>query len=52
MIPIVAYTVHISEINMARQVGFHSFLGKPLDMDSFPHHLSQILSGEGVWVIP
>lgn len=51
-IPIVAYTVHISEINVARQVGFHSFLGKPLDMDSFPHHLSQILSGEGVWVIP
>lgn len=52
MIPVVAYTVHISEINMARQVGFHSFLGKPLDTDLFPEYLSRILSGESVWVIP
>src|SRR5687767_319604 len=29
-IPVVAYTVHLSDINRARDKGFHSFLGKPL----------------------
>jgi CheY-like chemotaxis protein len=49
-VPVVAYTVHVSEINVARQVGFHSFLGKPLDADMFPEYLSRILNGERVWV--
>src|SRR5215203_7128128 len=35
-VPIVAYTVHVSEINEIRKLGFHSFLGKPLDADAFP----------------
>ena len=48
-IPIVAYTVHTSEIDMAAQQGFHSFLGKPLDPDEFPDQLSRILRGERVW---
>lgn len=47
--PIVAYTVHISEINHAHQRGFHSFLGKPLDADRFPDQLARIMSGERVW---
>src|SRR5215831_1942727 len=32
-IPIVAYTVHVSEITKAHQLGYHSFLCKPLDSD-------------------
>ncbi|MBC6937062.1 MAG: response regulator [Chloroflexi bacterium] len=48
-VPIVAYTVHVSEINEARQRGFHSFIGKPLDPDRFPEQLDRILRGEPVW---
>jgi len=48
-VPVVAYTVHTSEINTAYQMGFHSFLGKPLDADVFPDQLHRILSGERVW---
>lgn len=47
--PVVAYTVHNSEINTAYQMGFHSFLGKPLDADLFPDQLTRILHGERVW---
>jgi CheY-like chemotaxis protein len=48
-VPIVAYTVHVSEINTARRLGFHSFLAKPLDQDNFPEQLAHILNGEPVW---
>jgi two-component system cell cycle response regulator DivK len=48
-VPIVAYTVHVSEINTARRLGFHSFLAKPIDQDNFPEQLARILSGEQVW---
>jgi CheY-like chemotaxis protein len=48
-VPVVAYTVHVSEINVARQLGFHSFLGKPLDADAFSEQLARILNGESVW---
>ena len=48
-VPIVAYTVHVSEINTARKLGFHSFLAKPIDQDNFPEQLARILSGEQVW---
>jgi len=51
-VPIVAYTVHVSEINAAYERGFDGFLGKPLDADKFPDQLAQILKGEGVWEIP
>lgn len=50
-VPVVAYTVHISEISVAQQIGFHSFLGKPLDADKFPDQLARILKGEPVWAI-
>src|SRR5262245_61327352 len=45
-LPVVAYTVHTSEIGTARKLGFHSFLGKPLDADQFPSQLARILKGE------
>lgn len=50
--PVVAYTVHVSEINTVYQMGFHSFLGKPLDSDLFPDQLARILRGERVWATP
>jgi CheY-like chemotaxis protein len=49
-VPVVAHTVHTNEINNARQIGFHSFLAKPLDADRFSDQLKRILSGEHVWV--
>jgi two-component system cell cycle response regulator DivK len=51
-VPIVAYTVHISEIGVAHRQGFHSFLGKPLDADKFPEQLARILNGQPVWENP
>ena len=50
-IPVVAYTVHISEMNVAREMGFDAFLGKPLDPDLFGSHLARILNWEAVWEI-
>ncbi|MCU0514058.1 MAG: response regulator [Anaerolineae bacterium] len=46
---IIAYTVHTSEINQARALGFDGFLGKPLDIARFPDQLARILKGEPVW---
>lgn len=48
-IPIIASSVHISEINQVRNAGFHSFIGKPLTKDKFPNQLRRILAGERVW---
>lgn len=48
-VPIIAYTVHTSEIDQARQVGFDGFLGKPLKTTEFPDQIRRILSGEEVW---
>jgi CheY-like chemotaxis protein len=50
-VPIVAHTVHFGEINNAQHVGFHSFLGKPLNIDRFPDQLARILIGEHVWAL-
>ena len=48
-IPVVAYTVHLSEIQNAYQVGFHSFLPKPIDPKRFPEQLHQIFDGHRIW---
>jgi CheY-like chemotaxis protein len=48
-VPFVAYTVHISQQNEAAEAGFHSFLGKPLNVDMFHDYLQRILAGEPVW---
>ncbi|MBX3063902.1 MAG: response regulator [Anaerolineae bacterium] len=48
-IPIVAYTVHISEMNSVQQRGFDGFLPKPLDNTRFPDQVARLLRGEGVW---
>jgi CheY-like chemotaxis protein len=51
-VPVVAYTVHISEMNAMRAKGFHSFLGKPLNAEEFPRQLARILKNEPVWSLP
>ena len=48
-VPIVAYTVHVSEMDTAYEQGFDGFIAKPLDSDRFPDQLARILNGEGVW---
>ncbi|MBI5929589.1 MAG: response regulator [Chloroflexi bacterium] len=51
-IPIVAYSTHISHLNNARDAGFHSFLGKPLDGKLFAQQLEDILNDIPVWEVP
>jgi two-component system cell cycle response regulator DivK len=48
-VPIIAYTVHVSEIDRTYEQGFDGFIGKPLDSDRFPDQLARILNGESVW---
>ncbi len=48
-IPIVACTVHTSEINRTRKLGFSGFIAKPLDIDRFSDQLKRILDGESLW---
>ena len=48
-IPIIAYTVHVSEMDVVREAGFDGFLGKPVDRLRFPELLERILNGESVW---
>ncbi len=48
-VPIVACTVHTSEVSTAKEQGFHSFLAKPLNADRFSTSLHQILNGKSVW---
>jgi len=47
--PIIAYTVHVSEMNVVKQKGFDGFIGKPVDNARFPDQLARILDGQGVW---
>lgn len=48
-VPVVAYTVHVSEINEAHRGGFDGFIGKPIDPDRFPEQLARLLRHEQVW---
>ncbi len=48
-VPIVAYTVHVSEVFTAQEKGFDGFIGKPVDSDRFPEQMERILKGEAVW---
>ncbi len=51
-VPVITYTVHLSEMDSARRVGFDGFLGKPLDADRFPGLLKRILDGQAIWELP
>lgn len=48
-IPIIAYSSHANVMNEAHAAGFHGFLSKPVDGNSFASYLDSILAGEGVW---
>lgn len=50
-VPIIAYTVHISELNEVRDAGFDGFIGKPLNPQAFPAQLERILNGETIWEV-
>jgi len=50
-VPVIAYTVHTSEIDEVRRAGFDGFLGKPLDSRRFAEQLKKILTGIPVWDI-
>ncbi len=50
-IPVIAYTVHVSHLNEAKEAGFHSFLSKPLDPYDFANQLTRIMDGEPVWEV-
>ena len=48
-IPVVATSVYTNELVMAKERGFFSFIGKPLDKETFPNLITQIIEGEEVW---
>lgn len=52
MARVVAYSVHVSELNAALDMGFDGFLGKPLNAEAFPEQLARILNGERVAYLP
>jgi two-component system, cell cycle response regulator DivK len=47
--PVIAYTVHTTEVNTARKHGFDGFLAKPIDADRFPELFARIMRHEAVW---
>lgn len=49
--PVIAYSVHTSEVNVVRGLGFDGFLGKPIRRENFPEQLELILSGKRVWEV-
>jgi len=49
---VIAYSVHVSELNKTLEMGFDGFLGKPLGAEVFPKQLEQILNGEQVNYLP
>jgi two-component system cell cycle response regulator DivK len=51
-LPIIAYSVHLSEIDATRKMGFDGFVGKPLDNERFPEIIRRILNGQSVWELP
>jgi CheY-like chemotaxis protein len=51
-VPVVAYSTHTSHLNRAREAGFHSFLGKPLNAAHFRDQLADILNNVPVWEVP
>jgi two-component system, cell cycle response regulator DivK len=51
-VPMITYTVHLSEMEMARRLGFDGFLGKPIDPERFPKLIARILQGLSIWELP
>jgi len=49
--PIVALTASVmnEEVAQLREAGFNGVIPKPIDIDTFPSVMGQLLSGEEVW---
>ena len=52
-VPIVALTASVmnEEVNRLQEVGFHSVMSKPVNIDTFPDMLTRIMGGERIWTI-
>lgn len=52
-VPVVALTASVmnEEVQRLKQVGFHSVISKPVDVDTFPSLLQRIAGGESIWRI-
>lgn len=52
-VPIVAMTASVmsEEIDQLRSAGFNGCLAKPIDIETFPDSVSQILAGGSIWRI-
>jgi CheY-like chemotaxis protein len=52
-IPTVALTASVmnEEVQKLKEVGFHSVIAKPIDIDAFPDLLERIARGESIWRI-
>ncbi len=48
-VPVVACSVYSNEMSTTHELGFDSFIAKPINADRFPGQLHQILSGQSVW---
>ena len=50
-VPIVALTASVmnEEVQKLKEVGFHSVISKPVDVDIFPSLLQRIVGGESIW---
>lgn len=50
-IPVVAVTANVmrEDVQHAREAGFNSFLGKPINGPLFGDYIQRILNGEKVW---
>lgn len=48
-IPIIAYTGNPQDAKKAYDMGFHSLLAKPINMNDFHRDLNRILSGNPLW---
>lgn len=48
-LPIIACTVHTSELSSVREMGFDGFIAKPLNPLQFSKQIARLLNGESVW---
>lgn len=52
-VPVVALTASVmnEEVQLLRSAGFTGCLAKPIDLETFPQTITQILAGEVLWRI-
>ncbi|MCI0709205.1 MAG: response regulator [Chloroflexi bacterium] len=52
-IPVIALTASVmnEEVELLRRAGFNSVIAKPLDQQSFPHILEDIMNGKEIWKV-